>query len=252
MHSRGLQYKVPSHAGFLSKVHAVIVFWNESTSSLLLCSVLFHFSSFFKNNTFILLNAGRLTHSLTFIKDGNSASSKRHAASTSNDLEVSKPFGQNGHYFLPVQQGSTHSSLRGWESSTQQESCSQAVEMNQMREERASHSSENTSVGQPRIEKNMRLILASVEMFALLEQRFVLWPFLNKEATSPSEDQYFTSCSSFKHNYFLLELERDFSLDVKGHAALVKSNPLTQKNSWVLVCSSLYVVVNNFQPTFLV
>lgn len=68
--------------------------------------------------------------------------------------------------------------------------------------------------------KKMRLILASVEMFALLEQRFVLWPFLNKEATSPSEDQYFTFCSSFKHNYFLLAHERDFSLSVKGHAAL--------------------------------
>lgn len=68
-------------------------------------SVLFHFSSFFKNQTFISLSAGRLTHCLTFIKDGNSASSKRHAASTSKDLEVSKLFGQHGHHVLPVQQG---------------------------------------------------------------------------------------------------------------------------------------------------
>lgn len=77
--------------------------------------------------------------------------------------------------------------------------------------------------------KKTRLIRASVEMFALLEQRFVLWPSLNKEATSPSEDQYFTFCSSFKHNYFLLELERDFSLGVKGCAVLKKKKKKKQK-----------------------
>lgn len=87
--------------------------------------------------------------------------------------------------------------------------------------------------------KEMRLILASVEMFALLKQRFVLWPFLNKEATSPSEDQYFTSCSSFKHNYFLLELERDFSLNVKGCAALKNQTHKHRSGAECLVCSSL-------------
>lgn len=165
-------------------------------------------------------SAGRLTHSLTFIKDRNSASSKRHAASTSNNLEVSKLFGQDGHYVLPVQQGlPTHPSGAGrvqhnkkvaakqWKWTKWEESTPPTPLRTVLSDSRGS-------------KKKMRLIRASVEMFALLEQRFVLWPFLNKEATSPSEDQYFTSCSSFKHNYFLLELERDFSLNVKGCAAL--------------------------------